>query len=288
MKKQLLYLVTLAVIASQIGITAQAAKRSTVPTVATLVRKYKAGNYTGCLQDSKNLVYHDPSNAVAYYYMAISYVQAGKSKEAIDAYKKVLSLKPNATLYKYATTGKTCLESPDKCKEDNMTDVDRAVRAPLGDGLSDKVRDDIEQKRLEGIKNDINNGLEINNYELQKFKDYSNSRSEAQTPDKVAQESNAQPTNDEIVAALKTLNRAGLNPYTQTAAVAQNPEYAQLSAMMGGNNQSSNSNAMMNMLPYMLAQNKAGGANSYSPQMMQAMMMSSMLPDFDLDTNKDK
>lgn len=282
---------------SQAVIAVQAESHSNGLSTATLVKKYKAGNYTGCLQDAQYVVKKDPSNAVAYYYMAISYVQAGNQTEAINAYKKVLSLKPNATLYKYATTGKTCLETPDKCKEENMSDVDKAVRAPLGDGLSEKVRDEMELKRLEGIKNDINNGKDVNNYELQKFKDYSNSRSEAKPAEKTSKETSSQPNNDEIVAALKVLNKAGLNPYTQAAnnpysAQTQNPELAPLSAMMGGNNQSgNNNNSMLDMLPYMLAQNKAGGengANSYSPQIMQAMMMNSMLPDFNLDTDKDK
>jgi len=122
--------------------------------------------------------------------------------------------------------------------------------------------------------------------------------------DKAAQKT---PSNDEIVAALKVLNAAGLNPYSQAPQSAmvspevqqqvinpydqmqnsQTPEMAQLTALMGPSGQSKEANSMANMIPFMLAQNKNGGTN-YSPQMMQAVIMNSMMPDFTLDVDKDK
>lgn len=295
MKKNLLYSITLLIIAGQISSGAFAASRSGA-SVVSAVKKYKAGNFTGCLQDMQDVVKRDPSNSVAYYYMAMSYVQAGKRSEAIDAYKKVLALKPNPTIYKYAKTGKACLETPESCisKEEDLNDLDKAVREKSTDGLTQKVRLDIEQKRLEGLKNDINGGKDINEYDTIKFKDYSDSRSEIKTEQKIA--GDTQPTNDEIVAAMKVLSKAGLNPYAQVnpymqAAGGQNPEMAQLSMLMGNSNQSQNNNSMMNMLPYMLAQNSNGANgtnNSLSPQIIQAMMMNSMMPDYNLNTDNDR
>lgn len=309
MKKQLICLIAIFMFLVQ-GSCVTMAKSTASNPVKIAIRKYKIGNYTGCLQDCQSIVRRDPSNAVAYYYMAMSYVQAGKKDEAVNAYAKVLSLNPKTRLYEYATTGKRCLETPDKCVLEDATtgapssDMDKFIASPSSNVLSDKVKSDINTKRLNGVKNEINNGKDVDSYELRKFKDYTNSRSQIDAKDEVAQK---KPTNDEIVAALKVLNAAGLNPYSQaqqSAMIAtevpqqiinpyaqsvnyQNPEMAQLSALMSGNTQGQDGNAMANMIPYMLAQSK-GGNTSYSPQMMQAVIMNSMMPDFSLDENKDK
>lgn len=292
MKKRLLLFLALLIIASQ-GYTCAIAKTYNTSPVNIAIRKYKSGNYTGCLQDTLAIVKRDPSNAVAYYYMAMSYSKAGKKNEAIQAYQNVLNLKPNTVLFTYATTGKRCLETPDKCKEpDQSTEIDKMIAAPFGDGLSSQVRKDIEQKRLDAIRTEINTGKDVNNYDLRRF-DATNNRSEAEKTDKVSQD--PQPTNDEIVAALKVLNKAGLNPYAQATAnpytqIAnpQNAELAQLNMLTGANNQQNSTSAMMNMIPYMLAQkNGQGQNNGYTAQLMQSMMMNSMLPDFNFNTRND-
>jgi len=308
MKKQLICLIAIFAVLIQ-GANVTMAKSTASNPVKVAIKKYKIGNYTGCLQDCQSIVRRDPSNSVAYYYMAMSYVQAGKKDEAIGAYSKVLSLNPKTRLFEYATTGKRCLETPDKCVLEETgtvpsTDMDKFIASPSDNVLSDKVKSDLNAKRLNGVKNEINNGKDVDSYELRKFRDYTNSRSQIDVKDDVVQK---KPTNDEIVAALKVLNAAGLNPYAQVQQSAmvstdvqqqvvnpyaqpsnyQNPEMAQLSALMGGNTQGQDSNAMANMIPFMLAQSK-GGNTSYSPQMMQAVIMNSMMPDFSLDENKDK
>lgn len=273
------------------------------------IRKYRHGNYTGCLQDCMNIVYHHPSNSTAYYYMAISYVQAGKKDQAIKAYSKVLKLKSNARLAEYAATGKRCLETPDKCRlqSDSVatsSDLDKFIATPTSDGLSGPVRADFEQKHLESVKNKINSGRDFDSYDFRKFKDYSNQRSQADLDSVIAQ---AKPSSEEVAAALKVLKDAGVNtydkaqvavpakaqaadsvvePYPQTAAY-QSPELAQLNMLMGGNGQQKDNNAMANMIPYMLAQNKNGTTN-YSPQMMQAVIMNSMMTNFNFDVDNDK
>lgn len=299
MKKQLLRLMAVLIIMTQVYSCAMAAS-SSKSYVNTAIKKYKIGNYTGCLQDTQAIVRRDPSNAVAYYYMAMSYAQAGKRDEAIKAYARVLSLKPNARLSEYATTGKRCLETPDKCRPETGTssDIDKLIAAPFSDGLSNTVRTDVERIHLNNVKNQINSGKDLDDYQLRKFKEYGNNRSKVETNETAAQK---QPTNDEIVAALKVLTQAGLNPYGQTTAnpytqaaanpyaqaMNESPEIAQLNMLMGENGQSKNNNSMMNMMPFMLAQSKNGTNNSYSPQLMQAVLMNSMMPDFNLKTNED-
>lgn len=299
MKKQLLRLIAVLIMMTQVYACAMAAS-SSKSYLNTAIRKYKIGNYTGCLQDTQSIVKRDPSNAVAYYYMAMSYAQAGKRDEAIKTYSRVLSLKPNARLSEYATTGKRCLETPDKCRPETGTssDIDKLIAAPFSDGLSNTVRTDVERIHLNNVKNQINSGKDLDDYQLRKFKEYGNNRSKVETNETTAQK---QPTNDEIVAALKVLTQAGLNPYGQTTAnpyaqaavnpytqaMNESPEIAQLNMLMGENGQSKNNNGMMNMMPFVLAQNKNGTNNGYSPQLMQAVLMNSMMPDFNLKTNED-
>ena len=308
MKKQLVCLIAIIMISAQASCVAMA-KGSTSSPVKLAIKKYNVGNFTGCLQDCQYIVRRDPSNSVAYYYMAMSYVQAGKKDEAVGAYSKVLSLNPSARLLEYATTGKRCLETPDKCvleaSNAPSTDVDKFIASPATDGLSDKVKDDLTKKHLDGVRNKINADKDMDSYELRKFKDYTNSRSKIETNDAVAQK---KPTNDEIVAALKVLNDAGLNPYSQaqqaaivstdvqqpavnpympTTAGYQNQDMTQLGALLGPSGQSTGANSMSNMIPFMLAQNKNGTAN-YSPQMMQAAIMNSMMTDFNMADDKDK
>lgn len=293
MKKKLVWVIAILTILSQISQCSFAQQLS--PAIKIAMKKYQKGNYTGCLQDCQDIVQKNPSNAIAYYYMAMSYVQAGKKDEAINAYAKVLSLKPSTQLAGYAMTGKRCIETPAQCKPAQSTvvvtdtsDLDRFIASPSSNNLSNSVKKDYEQKHLDSIKNEINNGKDINDYEFNKV-------NQADTPIKIAyndqtvqenQSSQKKPSNDEIVAALKTLNEAGVNPYAQ----AQTPDMSsQINMLMGGNNQSNNSNAILNMLPFMLSQPGQNGASStYSPQVMQAVIMNSMMPDFSLNLDKDK
>lgn len=287
MKKIWIYFFIL-VLFIQVSSCTFAQSPTTVP-IKIAIKKYKNGNYTGCLQDCQYIIKSNPSSAVAYYYMAMAYVQAGKKDEAIKAYSKVLSLNPNAKLAEYAASGKRCLETPDKCVLETdattLTEIDKLIAAPFTDGLSNTVRKDFEQKRLDSFKNKINSGKELDDYQLDKLNDASGQQSPAEPSKAISKK----PTNDEIVAALKVLNDAGLNPYTQQSFNQQNPEVAQVNMLMSGDGQlkNSNSDAMLNMLPFVLSQNKYG-TNNYSPQLMQAVIMNSMMPDFNLDLNQSK
>lgn len=292
MKKQWAYFIITLILLVQAS-SCSFANNSDAGMIRIAIKKYKAGNYTGCLQSCQYIIKSNPSNALAYYYIAMSYVQAGKKNEAINAYAKVLSLKPNAKLAEYATTGIRCLETPDQCVLQTDTgssispELDKFIAAPYSDGLSDTVRRDSEQKRLDEIKNQINSDKELDDYQFRKLNDASGQVS----PD-VNKTTANKPTNDEVVAALKTLNDAGLNPYGGTTnpyeqmVNYQNPEMAQLNMLGATNNQTGNNDAMLNMLPFMLSQNK-NGTSSYSPQLMQAVIMNSMIPDFNVNLNKD-
>ena len=106
MKKYVTFLLSLVLFATTYGVVS--AKASTGSSLADAIKLYKAGNYTASYEILSEVVKNDPSNAVAYYYLAIASVQVGKQEEAISNYEKVLSLTPDGKLGVYASKGKTC------------------------------------------------------------------------------------------------------------------------------------------------------------------------------------
>ena len=260
--------------------------------VKIAIKKYKAGNYTGCLQDCEAIVQKTPS-ALAYYYMAMSYAQAGKQNEAIANYSKALSMKPSAKLSEYATMGKRCLETPEQCvpsaPSQTPDEVDKFINSSP-DGLSDTVKKDFQQKQLNNIKNEINKDKELDDYSFQKLNENTNNSN-----NKIAKG----PSEEDIQKALKVLSEARVNPYSATGMMntnenvynqsVNNPDLMQVNALLGQNNQNQNSNnAMLDALPFMLSQNKDGKSN-YSPQMLQSIIMSSMMGNlnYNVDTSKE-
>lgn len=274
MKKKILCLLGFLILFSQ-SCSFVSAKSSAVNSrVKVAIKKYKAGNYTGCLQDCQDIVSYCP-NGLAYYYMALAYTRAGKKDEAIKNYAKVLSMSKTPKLRDYAAQGKKCLETPDQChpaiQPSRVTedDLDKFINANSMN-LSDSVRKDYQQKRLNNIKNDMNKDKELDDYNFKDFKDYSNQHSYNESDNRLAQAY----TDEDIQNALKVLNESGYNNVPQTQNLS--PELAQIQAMLGTDNSNGvkTNNSMADMLPYMLSQQKNGSAN-YSPQALQAIIMNS-------------
>ena len=290
MKKKLLIFAILTVLLSPVsGVFAKSS--SSDAEIKLAIKKYRAGNYTGCLQDCQNIVSKDPSNATAHYYMAISYVQAGKKDEAINAYAKVLSLKPNAILCDYANKGKVCLETPDQCSVVSSPNVDKFIKQNSS-SLSDEIEINFEQRKLNKVKEEINNDKELDDYTFDKLNDASSGEQVLQNNKKVTYD---KPSEKEINNAVKVLRKAGISVNLDNRNLNQiqamqeqaNPDLAQVQALLGMNSNNSKNDSMMNMLPYMMAQNKEGISNNYNPQMIQAVIMSSMMSNFDFNTNDD-
>lgn len=279
MKKHLVYFFAIVLMMIQADCSFAASNTNTIKIAA---KKYQAGNYTGCLQDCENIISKDPSSAVAYYYMAMSYAQAGKKDEAIKAYSTVLTLKPNAMLASYASTGKKCLETPEQCISDtaaSQSDIDKFLAAPGADSLSSTVRKDLEQQQLNVLKEQINSGKDMDTNTMKLLND----ASEQINPDnKVALK---KPTEEEVATALKVLNEAGVNPYSSMSNY-QNPQAVQLQMLSAFNNNPvsnpNDSNAMLNMIPQMMEQSRSG-QGQYSPQMMQAFIMNTLTGNMNTD-----
>ncbi len=242
MKKKFLMLLTIAVLFSTVGLVN--AKQTSTTELSGLIKMYKAGNYSECYVRLTDYVKKDPANALAYYYLAMSSAQIGKKEEAISNYDKVLTLtSPNGNLSKYATKGKTCLETPDKCQ-------DSIYSSPLEEFIrnknvieTEKVRSDYERLKIENMMREINRNDNISPQEFKEYKDFSGTA----------------PTNDEIVAALRTLQRAGLGD------LFSNNYQSDLSLITGYQNPQQNA-SFLNML----------GNPSMNPQLIQALLTNNM------------
>lgn len=245
MKKYILVLMAVLICTSTVNLAN--AKSTSNSALASAIRLYKAGNYSQSYISLNNLVKKDPSNAVAYYYLAMTSAQIGKKDEAIANYEKVITLSPNGQLGIYATKGKTCLETPDKCHEQSEdTALDSFIQSRFGSGFSENARSKYEKQKIENLMHEMNRKNDI---EPQRFRDYKDF-------------SNAAPTNDEIVAALRVLQRAGFSDIISN-------NMNDVSLITGGQN----NNAMLNML--------LGKDNSsLSPQVIQSLLTNQMSTGF--------
>ena len=258
-------------------------------TLNSSMAKYKAGNYTGCLQELFSLIQKQPSNAMAYYYMAMAYTHIDREAEAIEAYEKVLSLtNSNDSLAEYALKGRDCLTGGPACHpeepKEELTDLDRFINAPYGNGLSPELNQEVKQKQLTNIKETINKKDNLEDKDIEKIKKFDDKyQSLSDDTVKIAQVSD-----EEVLQAIKTLKEAGVNvtvqpdtPYSQMSQY-QNPQMAEMSMLLGGNN-ANNGNSMMNMLPMLMSQAQKG--ENVDPRLMQAVMMNSMMSDFSYINN---
>ena len=253
-------------------------------TLKSAVAKYQHGNYSGCLQEMISLTKIDPMNPIVYYYLGMAYTQVGNKDQAVKAYESVIKLNSEKTLTQYALRGRDCLVGGPTCSADETSEEDKKmeefVNAPYGNGFSDEINEEIRQKELDEIQETINQKRNLEREDVERIQKF-DSKGEISTENKVAEV-----TNEDILAAIETLKKAGVtvsvNPYQS---MPMNDEYSQLSMLFGNNN--NNNNSMMGMLPYLMGQANSG--QKIDPQILQSMMMNSMITDItftDNDKNK--
>ncbi len=172
--------------------------------VYSAIAKYKQKNYTGCIQDLTPIVEKDENNAVAQYYLGISYTQLGMKSEARTAYQKVVDLDVDSKLTDYSKRAIACIDGRPECAAnyvDKNAPVDEmTVFIKSGKFLDDSVQKQIREKSLDKLKDQINNDTmpDVQNYK------YLNDASS---------EIKAQPTDKEIADAVKVLAKVGVNPF---------------------------------------------------------------------------
>lgn len=220
--------------------------KATDPETAKAIKLYKSGNYVQTYLSCLDIVKANPDNALAHYYLAMSEVQLGKKEEAIVEYQTVMYLSQNGILGSYAKKGKRCIETPALCNEKEQSEEnvetleDKFIKGSYGSGFSKKARGVHEREKIENIKREINRNDEMSPAQFRGYKDYSSYA----------------PTNDEIVAALRTLQKAGL-----TDVVSIN------------NNNANSSNEMLNLL-------YGNNGSNLNPQIIQSLLSTQMSTNF--------
>lgn len=242
MKKKLLTISLILLLSTSCGISF--AKTTTSAELAESIKLYKAGNYSECYTKLDDAIKKDPSNPLCYYYKAMAATQIGKKAEAIENYDKTLSLSSKkSNLVKYAAKGKRCLETPDKCQESIYDSAeDMFIRSKNSSGFSEEARSMFEDLKIKQMMRDMNRYDDINPQRFREYKDFSSMNMPSDMP-----------RDEEIVEAVKTLQKAGMLSFGNNA-------YSDLSLLTGTGNGTSE---MMNFA-------------NMNPQLIQAMFTNNM------------
>jgi len=243
MKKKLLVALCTVILTSACSVSF--AKVTANSDLTQAIKLYKAGDYSQCYEKVDAAIKKDPSNPLGYYYKAMTAAQIGKKAEAIENYEKTLSLSSEkSNLVKYAKKGKRCLETPEACNESQYdNEDDKFIRGNVPSGLSDEVKGLFDKLRIEQMMRDMNRQDNIDPQRFRQYKDFSSMG----TPSEM-------PNNDEIVAAVKTLQNAGLLSF------GNNNPYSDISLLTGTTSTAGGIADLVNM----------------NPQLIQAMMTSGM------------
>ena len=273
--------------------------------ISVVIDLYKSAKYQECVAKAEVIIKNDPTSALAYYYIALANAQMGKRDLAIKNYDKVIALGTNKALVNYAKTGKAKLAIKEKTKavtgaESMLEDVDENGKPEQTSQTNAQTTDKTNVTKADVAKQ------EPQKAEVQKTPEKAVAQKPVQQKQNQSNKADTPPTNDEIVNAIRVLQKAGLlqgglpmgnAPQQQYAQNPQNQQYPQnpqaymdprtqemqaMLMMMNSNNNNgygNSGNDMMNLLPYM----QNGG--KMSPQMIQMMMMKNMMPDFSSGNN---
>ena len=186
--------------ASTYNIAPKAPKIS--PALKPIIVKYKNEDYTGAMLDLEDLVKVEKNNTYAKYYLALCYTRLGFKEESKILYNEVVKKDDNLTLSHYSRKALTCLENPndESCKppkvvyeeSPEMTDIESFIRS--GRKIHPAAMDRITKEKLD-----------------RKLKEEEYLKQQQDADNRVS----AVPTNEDIAAALNTLSRLGMNPFTQ-------------------------------------------------------------------------
>ena len=258
--------------------------------ISDVIDLYQKGDYKNCIIKGNETIKEDPTSVLSYYYLALSYSKLNNKEQALKNYNKVINLGSDRTLTNLAKSAKNKLQEKEKTKQ--VTGV--------GDMLIDP--DEVKKKELSGEA--IVQEKKQPQKEVQK-----EIKQVAQKQEKNEKKTDGQPSNDEIVNAIRVLQKAGLlqgglgsipqqpqaQPQQYQQPQGQYPQqvpnnnmymdertremHAMMQMMNYNNNGYGNNNGMMNMMPFM----QNGG--KMSPEMVQMMMMQQMMPDFSNNNN---
>lgn len=279
--------------------------------ISGVIELYKGGKYQECITKAETLTKTDPTSVLSYYYIALSYAQLGKKDLAIKNYDKVIALGTNKSLTNYAKTGKAKLQpKTTKEKAKQVTGADFML-----EDVDEEKKTTETAKKEEAVKN-----TETSKKAEEPKKSQPVAQKQQQKP--VQKTNDGQPTNDEIVNAIRVLQRAGLlqgglgalagNQQTQQTQQGQTPQqyaqqaqqYQEQMKQMQQSYMDPRTQELQQMLMMMNSGNNNNGYGGYnngydmmqmmpylqnggkmSPEMVKMMMMKNMMPDFSSGNN---
>lgn len=156
------------------------------PTMQSAIRKYKARNYTGCLQELYSYVANPKykSDAYAYYYMGLAYSKIGETTAAKNCFQKTINCNAKGKLFEAALKGRDCITGGTYCHTpvnptvnqlndlQNADPLDAFINAPYsGNGFSPEAEKDYQQRQLNNIQKKINNKDMLNVDDIQSIQE---------------------------------------------------------------------------------------------------------------------
>ena len=186
--------------------------------------KYKQGNYTGAMIDLKELLKKEKYNQYARYYLGLSYMRLGYTKEATEEFNQVIKQGGNESLSFYSQRAIMCITSPSDeiCNPKFIPTAakEAEVKKPVTAEDDDITQFIYSGKKIHPAAMDviINERMEV---KLQQD-EYQRKHQEQLGPLSSA------PTNEEIASALNTLSRIGINPFEQNYMLSNVPELSEI------------------------------------------------------------
>lgn len=263
MKKIFMLGLVFALILSIGFITRVYAKETNMQLIKDAISKYKNKNYVGCISDLRMYTEKDPSSAIAWYYLGNSYMNIAMKQEAHAAFEKVIALNTVPKLTSYSIQAQICMENPTKCNYQNFsTDEIKKLKADPTAFLEQyfanlantgKDADTVEIEQL--IKGSYSQNIHPQAREFIRQEKTKMKQNEINTDQAFI------PSSDKLAQAVKLLKE-------------QNNDLTGFAMMMDSNNQTNNNNYAEMIKQYQSENRKI------TPEMLQMMMMSNMMPTF--------
>ena len=204
--------------------------------------------------------------AYIFYYYALALHQIGTGN-AKGYYETAAKFSAHSKIGEYSKQAIQCLDNPASCQSSDMDAFIRSGKQVSDDIIKEQLKNDLRRH-----KDNINAGRGISILPQKEDKlAWVDSGINTEISEVSSTEKNTVPTDEEIGHAVRTLQKAGINPMSYLNMPVNN-EYAQLNALLNDGNSYSNDYSTMMMLN--------NGNGRISPEVMQTIMRQQMMGGF--------
>lgn len=227
------------------------------------ISKYKNKNYIGCISDLRMYTEKDPTSAVAWYYLGNAYMNIALKQEAHAAFEKVIALNTAPKLTSYSIQAQICMENPTKCEYQNFSydEIKKLKADPTAflDQYFANMNNTQKDADTEQIENLINGSYPQNIHP--QAREFIRQEKTKMKQNEINTDQAYIPSDERLADAVRLLKQ-------------QNNDITGF-AMMMDNQQKTNSNNYAEIIRQYQNENK-----TITPEMVQMMMMSNMMPTF--------